>query len=65
MAHHHTEEHTDEDDGPDMAKFASGFLLIVGMFACMTLLAAPLGIPMVLLGYWIYKKYDVEFEVTK
>lgn len=45
--------------------FASGFLLIVGMLACMTLLAAPLGIPMVLAGYYIYKKYDVEFEVKK
>lgn len=62
---HHTEEHTDEDDGPDLIKFTSGFCLLVGGLLCMTLVGGVIGLPMVAFGYYLYRKYDIEFEVAK
>ena len=59
------DETAGEDGGPDMAKFTSGFLLVVGGLLCMTLIGAPLGLVMVVVGYWIYKTNDFEFEVAK
>ena len=54
-----------EDEGVDMIKFTSGFCLIVGGLLCMTLVGGVIGLPMVAFGYYLYKKYDIEFEVKQ
>ena len=58
------EERASEDSELDMIKFTSGFCLVAGILLCMTLIGGVIGVPMIVIGYYLYKKYDIEFEVT-
>ena len=68
MAHNSIEESMEsenEGEGVDMIKFTSGFCLIVGGLLCMTLVGGVIGFPMVAFGYYLYRKYDIEFDVKQ